>query len=235
MQLHNIPLSDQEIDILNRFLLDRLGAELRTEEEIGEEGILDISELDGFFTAIISGPRTILPSEWLPVVWGDYEPDWESDDELEDILSMMMRHMNSIGRRLAEQPRDYEPLFNSNFEGSNNIYAIVDEWCCGYMKGVALAFEDWDAGGDEVADKLMPIVLFASQAGWDTLEKFDEDQVDELKKDIPPAVRMLYTHWLGQRIVSTESQGAENSEQHVGRDDPCPCGSGKPYRKCCLH
>ncbi|MEW8182720.1 MAG: SEC-C metal-binding domain-containing protein [Candidatus Thiodiazotropha endolucinida] len=21
----------------------------------------------------------------------------------------------------------------------------------------------------------------------------------------------------------------------VGRNDPCPCGSGKKYKKCCLH
>lgn len=21
----------------------------------------------------------------------------------------------------------------------------------------------------------------------------------------------------------------------IGRNDPCPCGSGKKYKKCCLH
>ncbi len=23
--------------------------------------------------------------------------------------------------------------------------------------------------------------------------------------------------------------------EKVGRNDPCPCGSGKKYKKCCLH
>jgi uncharacterized protein YecA (UPF0149 family) len=23
------------------------------------------------------------------------------------------------------------------------------------------------------------------------------------------------------------------SEAHIGRNDPCPCGSGKKYKKCC--
>ncbi|MFC7786014.1 SEC-C metal-binding domain-containing protein [Rossellomorea sp. GCM10028870] len=24
------------------------------------------------------------------------------------------------------------------------------------------------------------------------------------------------------------------NEEKVGRNDPCPCGSGKKYKKCCL-
>jgi len=24
------------------------------------------------------------------------------------------------------------------------------------------------------------------------------------------------------------------SEKKIGRNDPCPCGSGKKYKKCCL-
>lgn len=26
-----------------------------------------------------------------------------------------------------------------------------------------------------------------------------------------------------------------NAEEKVGRNDPCPCGSGKKYKKCCMH
>ena len=26
-----------------------------------------------------------------------------------------------------------------------------------------------------------------------------------------------------------------NPVRHVGRNDPCPCGSGKKFKKCCLH
>ena len=26
----------------------------------------------------------------------------------------------------------------------------------------------------------------------------------------------------------------EMNEEKVGRNDPCPCGSGKKYKKCCL-
>ena len=31
---------------------------------------------------------------------------------------------------------------------------------------------------------------------------------------------------------STEPQPVRRSEPKVGRNDPCPCGSGKKYKKC---
>jgi hypothetical protein len=30
------------------------------------------------------------------------------------------------------------------------------------------------------------------------------------------------------------SQRVQNSFKGVGRNDPCPCGSGKKFKKCCL-
>ncbi|MCW8958353.1 MAG: UPF0149 family protein, partial [Gammaproteobacteria bacterium] len=73
----NTPLSDQEIDELNRFLLERIPEEEANAAVEGvDEGVLDISELDGFLTAIVSGPQPLKPSEWLPVLWGEYEPAW---------------------------------------------------------------------------------------------------------------------------------------------------------------
>lgn len=42
---------------------------------------------------------------------------------------------------------------------------------------------------------------------------------------------------LPQRTVSTSaslSQSAQPAKKKVGRNDPCPCGSGKKYKKCCM-
>ena len=30
-------------------------------------------------------------------------------------------------------------------------------------------------------------------------------------------------------------QGPQRSQKKVGRNDPCPCGSGKKYKRCCKH
>ena len=33
--------------------------------------------------------------------------------------------------------------------------------------------------------------------------------------------------------VQSEQNGTENTAKRIGRNDPCPCGSGKKYKKCC--
>lgn len=64
-------LDDEELTRLDDFLLDRIDDETgdRIATAGGDEGILDVSELDGFLTAIVSSPNVIVPSRWVPAVW----------------------------------------------------------------------------------------------------------------------------------------------------------------------
>lgn len=39
----------------------------------------------------------------------------------------------------------------------------------------------------------------------------------------------------GERFVNMFDREPKISEPKVGRNDPCPCGSGKKYKKCCLN
>ena len=66
------PLTDEECDRLDQFLLERIDDEADTLDK--DECVLDISELDGLFTALVSGPVSAVPSQWLSVVWGEFEP-----------------------------------------------------------------------------------------------------------------------------------------------------------------
>ena len=36
------------------------------------------------------------------------------------------------------------------------------------------------------------------------------------------------------RTIATRVAPRTASGEKVGRNDPCPCGSGKKYKKCCL-
>lgn len=40
---------------------------------------------------------------------------------------------------------------------------------------------------------------------------------------------------LGQTVAKTAQQPYYSTETLTGRNDPCPCGSGKKFKKCCLH
>ena len=235
MSLLNTPLSDQEIDQLNRFLLERI-----PEEEIDampegvDEGVLDISELDGFLTAIISGPRPILPSEWLPVLWGQFEPKWESAEESEAIISLVLRHMNGLVNTLTEKPADFEPIVLEVEEDEATVTS-VEEWCLGYMKGVGLATDAWRMAGEEAMEMLFPIMVFTTSEGRNSLSGLDADELATLKRSIPLAVRKLHAYWMAKGGMAGSNEPFTHSEPRVGRNDPCVCGSGKKFKKCCLH
>ena len=225
------PLSDEEIELLQTVLLDRVDEDAVTDGK--DEGVLDVSELDGLLTAVVSGPVTIVPSRWLPAVWGDFEPTWHSVDDYGAFMSMLMRHMNSIAEILIEEPAAFEPMFLEHVWKGKAV-VVVDEWCEGYMRGVGLAADEWHAGVPEIADLLAPIRAFTAATDWRAHE-LSEPQAAKLRDAIAPNVRALHAYWLARRAKDTQSLARQaRPSSRVGRNEPCPCGSGKKYKKCCL-
>ncbi|MGV8711573.1 MAG: UPF0149 family protein, partial [Nitrosomonas sp.] len=58
-----LPLSQKEMDELDDFLISDITSD--------ETMTLDI--LDGYLTAIVSGPVTLSLNDWLPGIWGSSE------------------------------------------------------------------------------------------------------------------------------------------------------------------
>lgn len=226
------PLDEAEMDVLDNFLSSRVDDE---QYEPGmDEGVYELSGLDGFFTAIVSGPVTILPSQWLPVLWGDFEPEWQDGDEFELIFRLLMRHMNVIAGMLLETPEDFEPLFLESMQ-DGNTHMIVDEWCEGYIRAVDMMPESWGEGGEAMDLYLIPIYAFTETSNWRGHE-LEFDEAVNLQRAIPDCVREIHKFWLARREDELPvSEPVSRSEIPVGRNDPCPCGSGRKYKKCCLH
>ena len=229
------PLDDDEIDWLSEFLLDRIDDDADTEGR--DEGILDISELDGFLTAVVSGPVAVLPSQWIPQVWADFEPVWEREQDVQQVMTLLMRHMNAIAVMLMEQPDDFEPIFLERYL-KGRTYTIVDEWCEGYMRGVALAADQWELETSEMQGLLAPIVAFQSEHALRTHEQCKDEDIRALQETIPVSIRRIHSYWLSKRTpIGSHVPSAPTTivgTPKVGRNDPCPCGSGKKYKKCCL-
>src|SRR5213076_3471489 len=98
------PLGDADYDELEAFL----GSNAVPQD------CMDLEMLDGFLTAIVSGPELIQPSEWLPVLWSDSQrsvtPVFQNNEQAERILSLVLRLQQSIRRTLAESPTRFKPL-----------------------------------------------------------------------------------------------------------------------------
>jgi len=230
------PLTDQEIEQLEDILLNRIDDDADTAGK--DEGILDISSLDGYFTAVVSGPETIVPSLWIEKIWGNYEPEWKTEKDFEIIFSLLARYMNSITNHLMTEPESFEPQFMER-KVDGKTWTIVDEWCHGYMTGVELIAGKWDLDSLDMKILIAPIQIFGTEAGWAELHDMNEQERENIQQAITPNVRIIHGYWLERReeFLDNESSAApiRRSEPRVGRNDPCPCGSGKKYKKCCLH
>jgi uncharacterized protein len=225
------PLDDAELDRLDRFLLGRVD-ESNWREGM-DEGVIGLTGLDGLLTAVVSGPVTVPPSRWLPAVWGDFEPVLDSTAEAEHMLMILVRHMNSIAAHLIEEPESFEPMFLEH-EIEGKTFAIVDEWCEGYRRGVELAEAEWRAGGAEVVALLEPIYGFTEASAWPAHER--AERVEAWQRAIAPNVRAIHAYWFARRSDTTPAATPpiQRAQPRVGRNDPCPCGSGKKYKRCCL-
>ena len=229
------PLTDDEIKELDQFLLDTEGIE----QSMG------ISTLDGFLTAIVCGPKTIMPSEWMRWVWdmerGEDAPEFKDQAQAQRILGFLLRSMNDIAQTLIREPEQYEPLLMENPNGGDPI-PILDEWCSGFMKGVQLDSEGWQPVIAGKPDWMSTIVLYGTEEGWEALKKknLPLDEHKALAGELAGSVRKIHALWLEQRGQQIAAGGLPNvvrrepvrNPPRVGRNDPCPCGSGKKFKQC---
>ncbi len=226
MENINKSLSSAEIDELDNFLMS----------DATPEECMDVVTLDGFLTAIVIGPEVVPPSKWLPLVWdetGEEEMVWESDAQFQKYIGLLMRHMNGIAGQFQQAPEDFEAItFERKIKGK--AIRVFDDWCYGFMRVVMMHVKDWEPllTDDESVVAMSMVTLYGTEGGWDELEnnpelKAEHDKHAEL---LEPSVRAIHEFWLNRRTVPTVMPA---KSVKIGRNEPCPCGSGKKYKKCC--
>ena len=227
------PLSDDEFDELDDLLLS---------DDLSEE-CMDVITLEGFLTSISIGPVTVTPEHWLPHVFGsdpeDPMPEFPSIKVFERVVNLIMRFYNSVIMIFEIAPEEFSPTFYIR-EMEGKTYTIVDEWCSGFLQGIALAGEAWQPLLDEKPGILRPFQLFATAEGWAELDAAEDEAAmhAEWSSKIEPTVHEIHAYWLpyregsGKTLTSPHLKRAA-SKQKVGRNAPCPCGSGKKNKHCC--
>ncbi|VEB85109.1 preprotein translocase subunit SecA [Citrobacter koseri] len=100
------------------------------------------------------------------------------------------------------------------------------------MRGVALS--DWSALPDTLQPALKAIALHGTEENFAVVEKMSPEAFDESVNAIRLAALDLHAYWMAHP-QETPVQVPVRAEVKVGRNDPCPCGSGKKYKQCCLH
>lgn len=211
---------------LDPFDLDDLDAFLASDRV--PASCMRLSELDGFLTAIAIGPEPIMPSEWLPVVWGESEPVFESDEELERVVGAIFGRYQEILRTTQDEPDPYEPLLFETLDGQ----LLATDWAAGFMDGAALRKGAWQPllQTEEGAELLAPIIAFLDDEDGKPLVEVEPDELAEVREVavelIAPSVQVIQRFWRAYRRLPRRAR-------RTGRNEPCPCGSGRKYKRCC--
>lgn len=196
-------------------------------------------ELDGYLTGIVVAPDMILPGEWFAGLWGKDEPVFDSKDQIQTVMGAVMDRYNAIIAAIdaglkkleAKQPIDYRPLFLAS--DSKPGHDVVRTWVRGFAKAMALAPEAW---GSLVEDERTQ-VLVAPFIGFMDVKALDldsGDNIDELLDEAASAIpRMTLILRKLAQIRSARPHAAVARASKPGRNAPCPCGSGRKYKRCC--
>ena len=207
---------------------------------------MNVVELDGYVAALIVCPDTILPSEWLSGVWGE-DHAFADTAEAEATVGAVMGHYNRIARDLAERPEDYAPLLGVD---PNSGETLWEPWIGGFERAMRLRPEVWEEialSDDEEASASISMIVALSDfyCGRSELTEEAEDELDRLAPGmIPEFVRNLNA-WTKSRRGGRPVRGPAGFPagfhpddppafgRKVGRNEPCPCGSGRKYKRCC--
>jgi uncharacterized protein len=200
-------------------------------------------ELDGYLTGIIVTPQAapILPSVWIARLWGNDEPIFEDEAQINTALGAVMIHYNTLLREIdrslerleADRNVDYRPLFLSGDQ--KPTHDAVRAWVRGFWKAMALAPETWSklAGDERTKIIIAPFVGFFD-LGEPEPHEIPDDIDDRLDEDAALIPRMILVLRKLARIREAARRPAPLARpSKVGRNDPCPCGSGKKYKRCC--
>ena len=221
------PLTDAELDHLSEIL-----------GRLGNDQAMNLEQLDGFFAALICGPELVPPSKYLPKICGNTTV-FESASSAQELFALILRHWNAVADTL-NSGEVYLPLLLEDESGTFH----GNDWANGFMRGMEFGKEDWalllddeDHGGSLIA-----IFALANENNPDPEMRPYEDPISaDLRETLiagaAAGTMQIYRYFKAQRVLANDPLGNMpdflRGMPKVGRNDPCPCGSGKKFKQCC--
>jgi uncharacterized protein len=233
-------LNDRELDELDELLA-------ATPEGLDP---LDLVMLDGYLCGVLVQPRLLAPEEWLPPVFDlegnplpeDADPAW-----LARCTALIERRHAALNRMLAEDGW-FDPILHESPElaadsASGDVLRELPEasrplfgWVAGFQYALTL-FPELDAVPDErvgeALDRVFRHLPPETDEEREQLRRLDEAQplagLDEAVEDLVLAVSDL---WELTREARFRVEPVRRDQPKVGRNEPCPCGSGKKFKQC---
>lgn len=211
---------------------------------------------EGFIAALVCMRRPVEPAEYWPVVlgegfvpaqhmefvwrwkrrWRETEQGLDADVEtLEDERAWQPEVLDTRGA-IAALPEEERPEIEAG-----ELPSFAQVWALGFMFAVENWPDEWAPPRDREAAQILDealdaiVTLTDDDRGKPELSMYSEDGPPSVSQqrvdDFGDAVWAVYDLRRLWRSLGPRAQAARR-ESTPGRNDPCPCGSGKKYKKC---
>ena len=209
-----------------------------------EREAMSLSQLDGYVAALAVCPERVPPSEWLHDVWGG-DGVFETAAEAAETEAAVMEHYDRVVQELSDDPGAYAPILAFDPEEEEVWW---EAWVDGFERGMRLRPARWEEialSDDDDASASVNLML----AMYDILtggSDLTDEAIEDIAEQAPALIPVLVAHlnaWRKSRRAGRMAGGAapgawfETGDPpsfglRAGGDEPCPCGSGRRYRRC---
>jgi uncharacterized protein len=166
-----------------------------------------VSMLDGYLTAVIVGPCSIDPREWLHHMLGPHGRIGMEGTEQSAAIMAIVARFNAVSAGLATATDRYAPIFERTDDGT----VLAGPWCMGFLAAMKLRYDDWQPLRDLSRIEhglLLPILLHCtdldgrSMLGPGRPGSEAEEFLRTAYHDIPVVVPAIREYWMPQRVQS---------------------------------
>lgn len=211
-------------------------------EALGSDDAMDAGVLDGFITACALNPAAPTEEDVIPFIFsaeGDPEKV-PADERLLELIRLRMREIRAALNAGGGLDPVIFPLVDDDgneLVNEEGIEAVVP-WAAGFMMG-ATQWPDEATASEEAQRALIPIAARMASSADELTDEDGRAIYEAAVKECPPAkdlaealyqiVESVFTF----KTLNVPNEPMRRESPRVGRNDPCPCGSGKKYKQCC--
>ncbi|MDP4302864.1 UPF0149 family protein [Leptothrix discophora] len=222
---------------------------------------LDVVMLDGYLCGVLAQPRVIDPAQWQPPAFdwnllGAAEaaaadapagtvltpdtPGWHSAKH-ERLLALVMRRHAALAQGLIDgwfDPLVMQPLDDDGqpLKGKEAMTAALAPWVIGFEHALE-HFQDLESlDAPELPDLLACLWRHLPEQSED--ERAESQALDQehpltsLDAAIDDLVGNVVELADLARAARVKVETVRRDQPKVGRNDPCPCGSGRKFKQC---
>ncbi len=195
---------------------------------------ISMFSLNGFLSATAIGPFKKINIRFFENFFArdDYADAFNTAADKESFLNCLFGYYNALCSSLGNGK--YRPLTDGKYKPLKSPF---EDWILGFYVGV----EQWEKYQQYMDDKEFVQLMFPFSCIYTSDERLENIKNEMKPAELKKLVRQIEKSFpkliwtMAHYIEKKENFRPSSKHQKTGRNDPCPCGSGKKYKQCCIN